>query len=519
MFRNTLRSIGVVGILLAAAAVAPPAGAADEGLVLRMRAEQLAAEDRCDEAIEKAQRARTLDPADAKAAVIEGRCLLLLRRYDEAVSALTRARELDSSTSGVAADLASAHYHRGDKAAARRELAKAESEDADDPRAALYRGLLLLDDNNDTAAAESFERASRLDAGIDPLASYYAGLAWERARDGDKARAALERVRTRSPGDPWAREAEIALDRLDRGGAQTTSGPWARVTAGLEWDDNVVLRGDGSVLPSRISDDSDWRGFWSAEVGLEAFRTENWAGGVIAGYHGNAHFREHQFDLQYPTASLYLDRRVDESTFVRIQPFAGYAWTETDPYLFNGGATGSLHRDFGSAGAGRLWGQYTARNYLFSTPGVTEALRRTRDRDGDLYQGGYDHSIGLGETTTLRAGAGYGYSDTEGGEFSHDAYSGYVGVTQGLPLELTLDAQANYAYHDYDRDSTFLAAAETSAHRRDNVWGARAQLSRPVTDWMSIAAHWRWTDNDSNTRVFDYDRHVVGGSFTLTYGR
>jgi Flp pilus assembly protein TadD len=67
--------------LLAAAvlaAAALPALAADEAPVLRQRAEQLAASGRCEEALPRARRARELAPQDARAALVEGRCLLRL---------------------------------------------------------------------------------------------------------------------------------------------------------------------------------------------------------------------------------------------------------------------------------------------------------------------------------------------------------------------------------------------------------------------------------------------------------
>ncbi len=360
---STLRVRGLLRLVAVAFALglAAPTWAADEGLVLRMSAERLAAEDRCEEAVAKARRARELSPGDGRAAVIEGRCLLVLRRYEEAIPVLEEARRLDPSLRGLAADLASAHYHLDDYAEADRELDRAEAEGGDDPRVALYRGLLLLADNRSTDAAEQFERASRMDPAMDPLASYYAGIAWERAADKQKARAVLERIARRGPDDPWAREAQTALDRIEGEPARGTRyqfGPgrwWARIIGGMEWDDNVVLRGDGTVLPGNISSQDDWRGFWSAEGGIEVFRSQNWAAGLIGGYHGNAHFDNQRFDLQYPTGSVWLDRRIDDTSFLRLQPFVGYAWTQTDPFLFNAGGTLSYHKGWAKAGSSRLY--------------------------------------------------------------------------------------------------------------------------------------------------------------------
>ena len=83
-------------------ALAGAAHAADEGAVLRLRAEQLAAEDRCEEALERARRARELLPNDAAAALVEGRCALRLNRYGEAIAALEDVRRLAPDTAGIA---------------------------------------------------------------------------------------------------------------------------------------------------------------------------------------------------------------------------------------------------------------------------------------------------------------------------------------------------------------------------------------------------------------------------------
>src|SRR5262249_22781686 len=117
---------------LAVALTALPALAADEALVLRQRAEQLAAADHCDEALPRAQRARELDPRDPRAALVEGRCLVRLGKYREALAPLGAARELDPKLPGVSADLAQAHYHLDEIDAASAELDRAERENPND---------------------------------------------------------------------------------------------------------------------------------------------------------------------------------------------------------------------------------------------------------------------------------------------------------------------------------------------------------------------------------------------------
>ena len=38
------------------------------------------------------------------------------------------------------------------------------------------------------------------------------------------------------------------------------------------------------------------------------------------------------------------------------------------------------------------------------------------------------------------------------------------------------------------------------------------------TDWLSITARYLYSNSDSNTKVYDYDRHIIGGYFTIWLG-
>jgi tetratricopeptide (TPR) repeat protein len=511
-----------VAIGLMVAGLALPALAADEALVLRQSAERLAADGRCEEAIEKAKRARTLAPEDAEAAALEGRCNLHLKRYDAAIDPLQRARALDPDLPGISTELGMAHYHRGDLAAAERELSAAEQQSPNDPRVQLYRGMVLMDRSEDDAAAARFQRAASMDASIDPIASYYAALAWQRAQERQKARESFEGVVERDPDGPWAEEARRRLADLDAStGFQP--GSWsASASVGVEWNDNVVLRGDDAGLPAGISDEDDWSVWWAAEARAELFRTENWSGGVIGNYFGSAYFDLHRFDTQAPGASLWLDRKVDEKSFLRLQPFFSYTWFSTDPYLMEAGGALSYHRDFDSAGNGVLYGSYAYRDYMYNTTNprvffMGSDLSEERDRDGTDFRVGYEHALGVTSTTTLRAGLEHGRYEAEGNEYSHTSYGGRVGVYQQLPWRFGLDVEGSYAYEPYRHASSFPPGGN-HVTRRDHYFHLRAQVDRPITDWLSAAVYYGYTNNDSNTPVFDYDQNVIGAYVTVFYG-
>ena len=183
------RTTGAALLALAlAVVVAGPARAADEGLALRLRAERLAADDRCEEALPILARARSLSPDDARAALLEGQCRTRLGRYAEAAQSLEAAVQLDPALDEAWLQLAIARYHARDLAGARTALDEAERRMPERAEVSFYRGVLLLEEAQSEPAATKLERAATLDSRVDPLASFYAGRAWESTGENERAR-------------------------------------------------------------------------------------------------------------------------------------------------------------------------------------------------------------------------------------------------------------------------------------------------------------------------------------------
>ncbi|MEM7413059.1 MAG: tetratricopeptide repeat protein, partial [Myxococcota bacterium] len=297
---------------------------AEESNVLRLRAEQLITQGRYEEAIERAQRARKLDPSDAYAARAEGSAQLGLGRYREALSALQAASDLDPNLSQVWTLQAQAHYHLDEFEQARVALDRAEAADPNDGRMHLYRGLLLSRDARDEEAAQAFDRASELDPTLTDAAGLFAGRSWARA-DRDKATRALDRARRADPDSEYGLEAARQLDQL---GDPFDTGEWLRIRVGAEYDDNVALRVSGVANPIavqffgpfRFGERSDFRAVWEAQAGFELSTGPSHALGIIAGYQGNHHDEFDEFNLQFPWLSIFWDLEIADDTWVRFQP-------------------------------------------------------------------------------------------------------------------------------------------------------------------------------------------------------
>lgn len=539
----------VLAAALVLALTALPALAADEGLVLRQRAEQLAASDRCDEALPRARRARELDPRDARAPLVEGRCLLRLGNYREALAPLQAARDLDPKLPGVSTDLAQAHYHLDEIDAASAELDRAERENPNDARTHLYRGLVLSRQARQEEAALAFERASGLDPGLAGAAGLYGGRSWAAANDREKAKAALERARGADPDSEWGRAADQELAVLD---APNRRHVWARLRAGVEHDSNVTLQSDTLVYsPFQVAqvkdltpdERKDTRGVIEAQGGLEFLRDEDQAAGAAVGYSGSFHDNVHELDLQYPWLTFWYDRRLAEDTWLRIQPFGGYAWLETDPFVVHGGATASLTHAFTDRVAGRLYSRLNYNEFLyrirpdpviaafddptdpFDGPLLAERVRHLRNRDGLESETGVEGSFAVvPDSTSLRAGTAYQHYWAEGRDWDRQGSRSWIGVTQALPWRFALDLSGSFTYHAYfhrsSYDEEFLSRYRFGGgpKRRDRIWDAEAQLRYPLTSWLEISARGQYTNSESNVEVFDYDRWIAGGYLTVSWG-
>jgi hypothetical protein len=507
--------------------------------------------------------------------VLEGDCHLRLTQYEAALDAFEQARAIDASLPRADLGLAVAHYHLGDLDAADRELDRAAMKLPRSAEVTLYKGLVLLAQSRTRDAVDYLERSRRLDAAaVEPVATYHLGLAHALAGDRAAARRELLAVIQGWPGTPWAEEARRALERLgDEGTAW-----WAAAEAGFEYDDNVVLRGDGVPLAEDISGKGDFRGVWALSGGARLFEVGSTRGGVNVAYDGGAHTDLSQFDYQYPAVGAWIDHQLNERTLIRGIADFGYAWVDGDPFLASWRTQFSAHHDWDGNGVTRVYGEFWVDNFFESSAPVADAdpttgecpvgqlvcgpagvdERSERNRDGQGVAAGLDYSPPIPapgwlgtwiKAPILVAGYRYAYFDARGSEYSYDAHEVHVSTEFGLPFGLSAQAFASFTYRPYRNPTTFpnpddvppaLPALDSNGvpivdadgnpvltgsvyplpggHRREREWRVELSLSRTFFERYTLTGGWRYIDNQSSADVYDYDRHIIGITFQVTLG-
>jgi hypothetical protein len=318
----------------------------------------------------------------------------------------------------------------------------------------------------------------------------------------------------------------------------------------MEYDDNVIFRGAGVAVPSDIGNEADGRGVWSVEIGSEPLKTRDWTLGLRASYYGSAHFDLREFDLQYPGASIWLDHRVDEATLMRLEYGFYYAWLGYDPYVATQIFTPQFFHNFGEYGVTRFYAQFAWNNFFFNeedvfpgngvgTPCPPESFffcgpegideKRERNRDGILYTAGVDHSLTIPEAfTTVTAGLFLEYNDTRGSEYTYAGYGGQLSTITQLPWSFVFSSRLVYVYRPFANPSTYpdfedpnvLLGNQYAANqyrRNEDFVEVDLTLERKITDNLTASLRYDYLRNHSNTPVFDYDRHLVGGYLTFLW--
>ena len=496
---------------------ASPALAAEEETVLRARAATLAERGDCASALTLLDEARNFDAAgDFRADTLRARCLVDLERYDDARPILERLATEQPSSGEAALALGITRYELGDFDGALAELERAEALLPDRPEPPLYEGLALIARGENAVAAERFERSNQRNTdGFDPVSGYYAAVAHAGAGDMVQADEALRRVEERGAGTVWGdRAAELLSARSERA-RQLPLDRWLTVQGGIDYDTNVALRGDQITRPGNISSDDDFRGWWAIDAGADLWQRDGWRVGAGARYSGFEYFRAEDFRQHFVTARTWLDRALGERTLLRIAPEAGVGFFDTAEYLRFYGVRPEIRQDWGEYGSGTFFVRYAYNDFREEFDTQTSF----QDRDGHDIRGGYDHQVPVSDTTTLRGGIFGRHYAAEGGEYDHSGVGGWLGIGQQLPWSVTFDASVSYAHDFYEAESSFLQPGEIASggvgDRDDDIVLVNAQLARPITDWLSVAARYQYLNNISNTQVFDYDRHIVGAYFTL----
>ena len=495
---------------------------------------------------------------ESRARLLGGQCLIAEGSYPEALADLDAVRGAKDLSSAQVGDVelfrGVALYHLERYADATAALDAATGLTGEEAQLSLYRGLIALRTGDNDRAAPALEAAARLaPAQTEPVASYYAGLAWQGAAERTKAREAFQRVIAVDGEDgDWGKQAATLLDN-------TELFPfYVRASVGVEFDDNVILRGGVTQFtapdsPAADEGQEDVRGVWSIDAGVQLFRHKNWSAGLTGSYSGTAHRDLDDFDVHAPSVGAYIANQVSPNTVARARYNFGFVWVDENSFLRTQIAEAALEHTWDTAGTTTILADVLVNDLRFPTEEVTDVQDptavvgddcgivpaegvgcgpigvdegRERDRDGIGFGGAIEHVYPVPlpvafddavEALNLGAGYRFRYYDSDGDEWQHQAHVLSAVVNFEFPFDISFRNRASFEFREFENPSTFPDSEIANelfqisgGDRSEEQFDFTTELEKGVYKGLSLSARWSYTESNSNRRVYSFKRHIVG---------
>ena len=466
------------------------------------------------------EQARLAVPNDPEATEYLGQTLLRLQKYHEAEVLF---RDLTISQPARAQGwlgLAISQSHLGKYHEALVSLEQAQILDPKNPLVYFYQGVVSHELKSFNQSSALFSRAMALSPDLTPTVRYYTGISYYERGLLDQAQKEFEAAI--ASGEPESELARLARAMLQ----QRTAAPkglkqWdLSLSISGQYDTNVVLLPIGIQPPggaTGISQKEDFRTTSYARGEYRPIQTSGWTVGVAYGFYQSFHQKLTAFDIQDHAPSVFVQRQIGMVT-ARLQYAFDYVRVGQDPFLLSH----ALQPIVTIAESNSLFTQIQLRYQNKDFQNDRFAGNSFRDGKNWLtgvtqyayFANGTGH-VRLGYTfDTDRTGGGNPPVATQGvqsnADWDYKAHRLSVGL--GVPEFWTLRPNFAFDYYhmDYDNPNSFSVGGITK--RRDNIMFFTATIGRPLTDWLSIAAEYNYTRDQSNLTVFNYARSI----FSLT---
>jgi tetratricopeptide (TPR) repeat protein len=428
-----------------------------------------------------------------------------------AVELYRRALALDPDDMDFRFDLGSALLEAKQTDEARSEFDRVLAAQPDRASAQLFAGIAAYRAGSYRDALPYLDRAVELDATLRSQGRYYTGLCQAHLQDFPAAAGAFADVE-QSPLSPLSDSAR-ALERQVTPQEEVARRWSLGITAGLEYDSNPTVAGE------TLEKHDDGRGVYRIRGSVLLLERDRYS--LTGGYDGylSSHFDQTFVDLMTHVGFLTASANFDPVMFnLRYD----YAYTYIN--AFHTRDFRSLHRVTptvsvreGNWGFSQLYYQFHAQKFL------TDLSLHDLDRDGTRHTVGFNQFLFPEDQlpdfipiTYFRVGALGDFQDTDGSEFTYDAWEFSFGFGMELPFELELSMLYRVSDRDYRNDSIFSGPPPLS--KRNDLWNRlNFELTRAIGDHWQVSTAGSFTFDDSDVPLYDHNRHVVGAYLTYQF--
>jgi tetratricopeptide (TPR) repeat protein len=273
------------------------------------------------------------------------------------------------------------------------------------------------------------------------------------------------------------------------------------ITAGFEYDSNVVLEPSNPVV--RADEDDDGRAVFLLNGGLIFAETEDVR---IRGdylFYQSLHFDLNDFNVHYHKPSMSAEFLFSKN----VIPTVGYRF---EYVYFGDDLYGSINTLFGELNIreSKNCNLDLIYEYRYHKYWDTDLFRTNSLRTGRRYRAGVRQNFTWND---LEGDIHYYYNDKRARVDYWEFTGNRVGTTLSYQITEPVLARISADYYNRDYDGTFPGATRD---REDDMYRIAIRLTYAFTDRIAVSLTERYTRNDSNMATYDYDRNVIGLLFT-----
>ncbi|MHB8880472.1 MAG: tetratricopeptide repeat protein [Thermodesulfovibrionales bacterium] len=296
---------------------------------------------------------------------------------------------------------------------------------------------------------------------------------------------------------PYAATAEDYLRRLD---AETDEKRWSLgLSAGGQYDSNVIVNPSGSPLPEGITRKSDWKALIALNGRFDILNREKTE--VSAGYslYGSLHSKLRDYDIFQQVADLSVTHKLlPPLTFTGAYKFE-YVLVGGEEYDNSHTLSPALTLSYGRGFQSELY-----YNFRYTEFKESELFEGNSDRSGQNHLFGVTQTIPIGGTIKGEVGYAFDRDLARDDAWRYYGNKGFASLTIDLPHSILVGLYGEYYRKRYDGINPASDVA-----RRDEAWTYSASATRFISETAGVTLAETYIHNNSNIDTYRYDRSLT----------
>ncbi len=383
----------------------------------------------------------------------------------------------------------------GDFVSAQAEYREAVKERPTDPEAALYLAV-ALNRANDPETESALKTALRLDPN-NPRVNLELGTFFYNRKMFEESGDYLESMLALKPDSEMREAAEKYLANIRGKGAGKRWG--LTLSGGMQYDTNVKLAADRSLLPVGTDRMGDWKGI--VNFGLNGVAYQDSRQELTGSYslYQTLHFHLRDFDITQNAFDVSYKHSFSSRYSAKLSTSFGSTLLGDKPFVNDYSITPGVQVNFGNGINIGL--DYRFRQSYFKN---SDTYPTNTDRNSVIHSMLLSYRQPLSETLVLRGGYTFDRELAELSAWSSNTHTGTAGLTVSLPYALILDINGEAAAKKYDEILTGAAGL-----RSDTTLAGGAALIWQASGMLSLSLDHKYSKNSSNIDGYSNTRGVT----------